>query len=223
MLLRPVAARKRHAIDLGVRHLYEPRLAIDDRVARKIDDAVAGVFGLSRKFDGNLRREMLEVVPGADLRRVHDHALAVFRDALARILPALRRIRGFDAFELAVSAGAAGPRSQAVREMRSSASQIPFKRIVIFLGRRGGESGVSLAACRRRHSFVFVSARKLRALRRRRCRGRKKISRPRPCARRTILRARCPSWRRCDFRARGPSPPLLRSRLENQKCRSMCA
>jgi hypothetical protein len=123
--------------------------------------AVAGVLGVFRKFDGDLRRELFEIIPGADLRRVDDDALAVFGGALARILPArsefrIRRLRA------AVSAVVAGRESQAVSETRKSASQIPFKRIVFILEDAARKARqFSRTSCA--HSFVFGAERKLRA------------------------------------------------------------
>jgi hypothetical protein len=69
---------------------------------------------------------------------------------------------GFDAFERAVSAVVAGPRSQAVSETSRSASQIPFKRIVFFLEDAAWKAR-QFSCTSRAHSFVFGAARKLRA------------------------------------------------------------
>ena len=87
VLFRAAAARERHAIDLGLRHGDDALLAIHARVARQVDHRVARVGIAVGGFHGHLRGEVLEVVPAANLRRVHDE-LAAIHFALARILPA---------------------------------------------------------------------------------------------------------------------------------------
>ncbi len=87
VLRRSLPAGKRHALDFRLRDLHEPRRAIHRRLAGKVDRGVARVLAFLREFDRDLCGEVLELVPAADLRRVHDD-LAAVRFARARVLPA---------------------------------------------------------------------------------------------------------------------------------------